>query len=125
MPDLTVTQTKVENVEAVEFERDGSKVGLGFPLTAGVTAAVNATVTAKGGSVRATHYASGVDKCITDLTAVTKGQIDCSYFEGMACSNGCIDGPGTVGDFRLTKVALSKYAEVAPVTTAVDSKHTK
>jgi iron only hydrogenase large subunit-like protein len=43
----------------------------------------------------------------------------------MACSNGCIDGPGTVGDFRLTKVALSKYAEVAPVTAAVDSKHTK
>ena len=116
---------KVENVEAVEFERDGSKVGLGFPLTAGVTAAVNATVNAKGGSVRATHYAAGVDKCVTDLTAVTKGQIDCSYFEGMACSNGCIDGPGTVGDFRLTKVALSKYAEVAPVTAAVDSKHTK
>lgn len=116
---------KVENVEAAEFERDGSKVGLGFPLAAGVTAAVNATVNAKGGSVRAAHYASGVDKIVTDLTAVTKGEIDCSYFEGMACSNGCIDGPGTVGDFRLTKVALSKYAEVAPVTAAVDSKYTK
>ncbi len=116
---------KVENVEAETFARDGSKIGLGFPLTAGVTAAVNATVTAKGGSVRATHYAAGVDNCLKDLQAVVKGAKDCSYFEGMACSNGCIDGPGTVGDFRLTKVALSKYAETAPVTAAVDSKYTK
>ncbi len=116
---------KVENVEAETFVRDGSKVGLGFPLTAGVTAAVNATVTAKGGSVRATHYAAGVEKCLADLQAVVKGEKDCTYFEGMACPNGCIDGPGTVGDFRLTKVALSKYAETAPVTAAVDSKYTK
>lgn len=116
---------KMEAVEADAFERDGSKIGLGFPLMAGVTAAVNATVAAKGGAVRATHYAAGVERCKTDLTAVTKGALDCSYFEGMACSNGCIDGPGTVGDFRLTKVALSKYAETAPVATAIDSKHTK
>ncbi len=116
---------KIENVQAEAFERDGSKVGLSFPLTAGVTAAVNATVTAKGGNVQAAHYAAGVEKCLTDLTAVTKGNIECSYFEGMACPNGCIDGPGTVGDFRLTKVALSKYAETAPVTVAVDSKYAK
>lgn len=116
---------KFENESAAEYDRDGSKLGLGFPLYAGVTAAVKGTVEAMGGSVRLDHYAAGLDNCKRDLTAAQKGTLDCSYFEGMACPNGCIDGPGAVADFRLTKVALTKYANAAPVTQAVDDKHTK
>ncbi len=115
----------VEEQESGAYERDGSKHGLSFPLYAGVTAAVQGTVGALGGTVRAEHYASGLDKCREDLTAVQKGTIDCSYFEGMACPNGCIDGPGAVGDFRLVKVALNKYVAAAPVNCAVDDRHTK
>ena len=43
----------------------------------------------------------------------------------MACSNGCIDGPGTVGDFHITKVALTRYANAAPNQEALDKKHTR
>ena len=92
-----------------EFEREASKLGLGFPLTAGVTAAVDDTVRAMGGEVRSSYYASGLDNCRQAVTDANAGKLDCSYLEGMACSNGCLDGPGTVGDFRITKVALNKY----------------
>lgn len=116
---------KFEEESAASYDRDGSKLGLGFPLYAGVTAAVKGTVEAMGGSVRQAHYAAGLDNCKRDLAAAQKGTLDCSYFEGMACPNGCIDGPGAVADFRLTKVALTKYAGAAPITQAVDDKHTK
>lgn len=53
------------------------------------------------------------------------GALDCSYFEGMACPNGCIDGPGALADFRISKVALTKYAASSPVQQTVDDKYTK
>ncbi len=116
---------KVNEMPKINYERDGSKLGLGFPQHAGVTAAVDATVTALGGKVESTHYASGAGNCRDDLLAAEKGTISCTYFEGMACANGCIDGPSTCGDFRITRVALNKYIATSPVAAAVDDKHTK
>lgn len=116
---------KIAEQPVDQYEREASKLGLGFPLTAGVTAAVQDTVAAMGGQVRLAHYASGLDNCRRDVAAAEAGKLDCSYLEGMACPNGCIDGPGTVGDFRITKVALSKYATAAPNQQAVNTEHTK
>lgn len=111
--------------EVAEYDRDASKLGLSFPLTAGVTASVNATVEAMGGNVRLAHYSAGLDNCKRDVQDAASGKLDCSYIEGMACSNGCIDGPGAIGDFRITKVALNKYAAAAPNKAVSDDKHTK
>ncbi len=108
-----------------QYEREASRLGLSFPLTAGVTAAVKDTVAALGGQVRAAHYASGLDNCLQSVKDAEAGKLDCSYLEGMACPNGCVDGPGTVGDFRITRVALGKYATAAPNQQAVDNAHTK
>lgn len=116
---------KFAEMSADEYERDASRLGLGFPLTAGVTAAVEDTVASMGGEVRAAQYASGLDKCLTQVKEAAEGKLNISYLEGMACPNGCLDGPGAVGDFRITKVALSKYAAGAPNGQASDNKHTK
>ncbi len=115
----------IEEEENIAYERDGSRLGLGFPLYAGVTAAVKATVEAKGGSVAKSCYAAGIDSCHKALRDLAKDADGCTYFEGMACPNGCIDGPGAVADFRLSKVSLTKYADAAPVKQTVDDKYTK
>lgn len=107
-----------------DFERTASKFGLSFPLTAGVSSAVESTVRALGGDVGQAHYASGLDQCRKDVKAAADGSLDCTYLEGMACSNGCIDGPGTISDFRIVKVALNKYAATAPNTETTEDKHT-
>lgn len=107
------------------YERDASKLGLSFPLTAGVSAAVQDTVAAMGGEMHNAQYCSGLDKCRDTVKAAAEGKLDCSYIEGMACSNGCIDGPAAVGDFHITKVALTKYAAAAPNKQAAEDKHTK
>lgn len=75
------------------YERDASKLGLSFPLTAGVSAAVQDTVAAMGGEVHNAQYCSGLDKCRDTVRGCCRRRLDCSYIEGMACSNGCIDGP--------------------------------
>ena len=116
---------KFADMDPYEFEREASKLGLGYPLTAGVTTAVKETVAALGGEVRQAVYASGLDNCFKTVKQAKDGRIDCSYIEGMACPNGCIDGPGAVGDFHITKVALTKYANAAPNQEALDKKHTK
>ena len=116
---------KFAEMTAEEYERDASRLGLGFPLTAGVTAAVEDTVAALGGEVRTAHYASGLDKCLNHVKDAADGKMNISYLEGMACPNGCLDGPGAVGDFRITKVALSKYAAGSPNVQASDDKHAK
>ena len=101
------------------------KLGPSLPLTARVTAAGNATGEAMGGNVRLAHYSAGLDNCKRDVQDAASGKLDCSYIEGMACPNGCIDGPGAVGDFRITKVALNKYAAAAHYKAVSDDKHTK
>ena len=116
---------KFAEMSGADYTRDASKLGLGFPLTAGVSAAVKDTVAAMGGEVRAPQYAAGLDNCREAAKAAASGKLDCSYLEGMACSNGCVDGPGTVGDFHITKVALTKYANAAPNKQVSEDKHTK
>lgn len=116
---------KIAEQENMAYAREGSKFGLGFPLYAGVTAAVKSTVEAMGGTVETPQYAAGLDACQKLLQEVAKEETPCSYFEGMACPNGCIDGPGAVADFRLSKVSLTKYAAASPVQNTVDDKYTK
>lgn len=115
----------IEEQENITYDRDGSKLGLSFPLYAGVTAAVKATVESKGGTVEKGYYAAGIDNCRQTLQSFAKDPDGRTYLEGMACPNGCIDGPGAVADFRLSKVSLTKYADTAPVKQTVDDRYTK
>ena len=64
-----------------EYEREASRLGLGFPLTAGVTAAVVDTVKALGGEVRKAEYASGLDNCYQKVKAAAEGKrvLICPY----------------------------------------------
>ena len=116
---------KIEEQENLEYERHGSRFGLGFPLYAGVTAAVKDTVEAMGGSVEQAVYAAGLDNCRQALQELSKGSSTATYIEGMACPNGCIDGPGALADFRIAKVSLTKYADSSPVKQTVDDKYAK
>ena len=44
------------------------------------------------------HYASGLEACLDDMKKLASGKLPCQYFEGMACVNGCIDGPGALAN---------------------------
>lgn len=116
---------KVENCENIEYAAESSKVALRFPLHAGVSEAVVDTVTRMGGTVRKGMYVSGLADCKKAVEDLIAGREDASYIEGMSCLNGCIDGPSTVGDYRITKVAVTKNADIVPKHNALESDYVK
>ena len=50
------------------------------------------------------------------------GQEDVQDFEGMACCNGCVDGPGALTQQGLTRVLVTKFAAAAPVKHSEENK---
>ena len=59
-------------------------------------------------------YADGLRNCQEKLELVKKGKLAIEYFEGMACQNGCVDGPGTLVQQGLARVMLTKLVKSAP-----------
>jgi len=115
----------VEEMEDLQYERTATKFGLGFPLPQGVTAAVVNTVNSLGGQVAKHEYASGLTNCREVVVQAAEGKLDTEYIEGMACQNGCIDGPSSLVDYNIIKVALKRYADDAPNQNTMDGAHSK
>lgn len=111
----------VAEVTAEPYATNASGFGIGFPLLKGVQGAVNHVLESLEQPQVKSHYASGLEACLTDMQKRAKEQLDCQYFEGMACPNGCTDGPGTMIDTGLTTVLLKKYAAAAEQQKVVDN----
>ena len=60
------------------------------------------------------EYAAGLDNCRQKLNDIKEGKLSCEYFEGMACAQGCVDGPGALAQQGLTRVMVTKFAGGAP-----------
>lgn len=97
-----------------------SGFGISFPLLKGVQGALNHTLEESDETQVQAHYASGLEACLEDMKKLAAGKLPCQYFEGMACSNGCIDGPGTMAEPGLVSVLLKKYAGEAELKKVYD-----
>ena len=90
--------------------------GIGFPLTKGVQTAMLAVLQDQGEVMPVkTAYAAGLERCKDELEKIVAGKEAVQYFEGMACCNGCVDGPGALTQQGLTRVLVTKFAAGAAV----------
>ncbi|MBR2215197.1 MAG: monomeric [Selenomonadaceae bacterium] len=104
----------VTSIEAEDFVTIATAGGLGFPLNRGVQGSLKALLTKDGKNGDAIlDYADGLKNCQEKLTRVKKGELPLDYFEGMACVNGCVDGPGTLAQQGVTRVLLTKFTQAA------------
>lgn len=89
--------------EAGEEASKASKDGQGFAAAGGVRAAMAngikrfANADFRGGS------AQGLEDCLAQLKLLEKSESPFNFLEGMACSGGCLGGPGALVDNRQTK----------------------
>ncbi len=104
--DLSVPEKEVYRTAAASG-------GIGFPLNRGVQNSLKSVLEKTGRGEALMEYADGLDSCREKLAAMENGACSAAYLEGMACRNGCIDGPGTLSRFGMTRVLLTKYAEAA------------
>ena len=96
-----------------EFHTEATARGIGFPLNRGVQSSMKAVLERSGAGGIVTEYAGGLDHCQEKLSQIKKGTLKVDYFEGMACQNGCVDGPGALAQFGLARALLAKFAEGA------------
>ena len=84
----------VELEPAEEVCQQGSKYGMGFARSGGVTAAVCRSLTESGeGELPEVCRADGAEECKKALLLLKAGRLPQHFIEGMACQGGCICGP--------------------------------
>jgi len=103
------------------YTTEATAGGIGFPLTAGVQKSMLAVLNKRGAGEVKAIYADGLRNCQEKLSQLQKGEATAAYFEGMACPNGCVDGPGTLSQQGLTRVLVTKFAQAAPKRTSDES----
>jgi [FeFe] hydrogenase (group B1/B3) len=115
---------KLDEIAAPVYTTQATSSGIGFPLNKGVQSAMLGVLAKQDVQVKTT-YAAGLERCKDQLKEVIAGKEDVQYFEGMACCNGCVDGPGALTQQGLTRVLVTKYASEAKVKTSDDNELVK
>ena len=110
---LAGADIEADKMQVDEFNSEASLYGISFPVTCGVKSAVVNALGDEGKNLK-THYASGLERCLTEVKQLEDGKLDCEYFEGMACDRGCMDGPGSMVDYNIVNMLFKKYAAASP-----------
>ncbi len=116
------TETDLTLPAEEEYHTGATAGGIGFPLDRGVQASMKRVLEKSGAPEVVMDYAGGLNTCQEKLDEVKQGKLSLGYLEGMACQNGCIDGPGALAPFGLTRVLLTKYAQTAEKKTSDENE---
>ncbi len=98
-------------VEDSEYASMASRDGNSFAKAGGVMQAVlDAVHTAEPEISIKAQRAEGLGNCKISLLQMKAGKLDANFFEGMACMGGCVGGPATLTDLRVTNKLVENYA---------------
>ena len=113
----------VAEISDADYQTDASRGGHGFARAGGVLKSVQdaASVLAPRAEIKP-HRAEGLGNCKQTLQLIAKGDLDVNFFEGMACVGGCVGGPGTLNDYRITGKMLETHLSQAKSATAPDNQ---
>ncbi|NMC31003.1 MAG: 4Fe-4S binding protein [Veillonellaceae bacterium] len=110
----------VTEMEAGEFASAASKDGNIFARAGGVLQAVENVMgrLAPAVAVQA-ERCEGLGNCKKCLQEIDAGKRSANFFEGMACTGGCVGGPGVLTDYRVTTRLVDNFAGTAPEKSAM------
>lgn len=116
---------KVDELTADEQEHS-SRAGRIYARTGGVSEAVKVTVKQLNPErkieVKA-EQADGIPACRALIERLQKGETKANFFEGMACSGGCVGGPKALIDKELGKKYTNNYGEHATYKTPLENPY--
>ena len=105
------------------YESDASRHGHSFARAGGVMQSVIDTAgSIAPDTLLKTHRAEGLGNCKQALHQIAKGELDTNFFEGMACVGGCVGGPGTLNDPRITAKMLETHMNMTKIVVAGDNQ---
>jgi len=104
----------VAEVPECEYTSMGSHDGNVFAKAGGVMQAVLNTVAALNPEIAVeAQRAEGLENCKISLLKIKSKKLAANFFEGMACSGGCVGGPATLTDLRVATKLVENYANTA------------
>ncbi|MDU2066358.1 MAG: 4Fe-4S dicluster domain-containing protein [Sporomusaceae bacterium] len=99
-----------------EYVSMASRDGNVFARAGGVMQAVLGTVGELAPETEVKGQRSeGLGECKMTLLKMKTGKLEANFFEGMACLGGCVGGPGTLADLRVTTKLVDNYAATSPL----------
>ncbi len=136
--DYVLTFQEVEDIfeamnlkpeELPEDKREhSSRAGRIYARTTGVSEAVRTTVEQldpdKKVQVKA-EQADGVLACKALIEKIQKGETGGNFFEGMACSGGCVGGPKVRIDKEEGRIQVNRYGEEAKYQTPLENPYVR
>ena len=69
--------------------------------------------------------ADGVKGCKELIEKIQRGEADANFFEGMACSGGCVGGPKVMIDKKAGKALVNQYGDEAKYQTPLENPYVK
>ncbi|MDF2500196.1 MAG: hydrogenase large subunit domain protein [Anaerosporomusa subterranea] len=113
----------VTEITDTSYETDASRHGHSFASAGGVIKSVidTAGVLAPDVTIKP-HRAEGLGNCKQALQQIAKGDLDANFFEGMACVGGCVGGPGTLNDVRITTKMLETHVNATKTVMAAENR---
>lgn len=113
----------VTEMKETVFENKASRDGHSFAKAGGVMQSViNAAAAWAPDHPMQTSRCEGLGNCKNMLAKIAKGELDANFFEGMACVGGCVGGPGTLNDYRVTTKLVENHAASAKIAIAPENK---
>jgi len=109
-------------IPETEYTTTASRAGNTFAKAGGVVQAViDAAAKINPDLVVKPHRAEGLQNCKVALMQIKSGKIDANFFEGMACTGGCVGGPGILIDMRISNKLVETFAASSTMTVAPDN----
>ena len=101
-----------------------SRAGRIYARTGGVSQAVNDTLERilpnRVGDLQPLHV-HGIPNCQKVLEQAAAGALDANFIEGMACTGGCVGGPGRIAAVDVTTPEVNRYGDEAAAATPVEN----
>ena len=111
--------------EAGDFASAGSKDGNIFARAGGVLQAVENVLALLAPEVEIQAVrCEGLGNCMKTLQEIQSGKRKANFFEGMACTGGCVGGPGVLTDSRVTTRLVDNFAGASPEKSALTNPKT-
>lgn len=119
---LVGANINVAEVAAASYEAAASRDGTGFARAGGVTQAIgNAAAVLAADVAFRPQRSEGLANCKAALQQLKQGLSEANFCEGMACTGGCVGGPGCLADHRATGKLVESFAGTAKVRTAPEN----
>lgn len=102
----------LQEYDPVEEVADASRHGRNFAFAGGLRGVMTEVMQGEGkGQLLKAVQVDGLANCKDVLQQVGEGKLECNFIEGMGCQGGCVGGPGSLVNGKITSRLVQNFAD--------------